>query len=137
MNIRKWIKKLKMPKEIIKEELYLDTKISLPSLYTPHIWREHSLKYKNTIIGTVEIHTKNDDSNMIYIFDMVINDEYRGKGIGRFFMEAIVELYTKEYNIEWNSMFYAIGFYEKLGYKIKNGDETWALPRFRIEKSLQ
>jgi ribosomal protein S18 acetylase RimI-like enzyme len=135
MNIRRWIKKLKMPREIIKEELYLETEISLPSLYAPHIWRKHSLKYKNKIIGTVEIHTKNDDSNMIYIFDMSVDEKYRGKGIGKIFMKAIVELYTKEYNIEWNSMFYAIGFYEKLGYKIKKGDETWALPRFRIEKS--
>ena len=88
-------------------------------------------KYAKEVVGIAEIQIK---KNFAYLGVLEIFEEFRGKGFGKLFMEVIVKHYTELYSrIDWDSYSDAVGFYEKLGYKMTKDCESWAITRFRVE----
>ena len=91
---------------------------------------------RDLLVGCVQL--KLDPKNNAQITQMAVRSSHRKLGIGRSLVrQAESRCWAEKYNlIRLNARAYAMGFYEKLGYKICS--EKFMLvgiPHFQMEKS--
>jgi ribosomal protein S18 acetylase RimI-like enzyme len=95
-------------------------------LETPHQYLFHVVDDRQQIIGTLWFaHRKHGSREQAYVYDIVLNEEHRGQGIGRKTMELLEKevrkLGLKSIGLHvfgYNDV--ARGLYEKLGFRATN-----------------
>ena len=78
----------------------------------------------------------------VHLEDIFINEEFRGRGIGKYFLAKVIEyVFNDGYaGMEWSCLDWntpSINFYKKLGAKQETGREYFEFDKTDMEKLLQ
>ena len=77
----------------------------------------------DTVVGCGEITGYWDSTEESYLTSIFVLPDYQGKGVGRKIVETLEadEYFSRAWRTEVGSSLTAVHFYEKMGYKYKNG----------------